>query len=42
MRFVAQLEEGLNPKTALNFGGGGTAYLFDSKDGKTAKFLWQC
>lgn len=42
MRFVAQLEEGPDHKTAMNFGGGGTAYLFDCKEGMTAKFLWQC
>lgn len=41
MRFVAQLEEGPDHKTAMNFGGGGVAYLFDCKEGKTAKFLWQ-
>jgi hypothetical protein len=42
MRFVAQLEEGPDYKTAMNFGGGGMAYLFDCTTGKTAKFLWQC
>ncbi|MEZ4884850.1 MAG: hypothetical protein R3E32_09010 [Chitinophagales bacterium] len=42
MRFVAQLEEGPDHRTAMNFGGAGVAYLFDCKDGKTAKFLWQC
>ncbi|MBE9602252.1 hypothetical protein [Pedobacter sp. MC2016-24] len=42
MRFVAQLEEGPDYRTAMNFGGGGVAYLFDCKEGKTAKFLWQC
>lgn len=41
MRFVAQLEEGPDHKTAMNFGGG-VAYLFDCIEGKTAKFLWQC
>lgn len=41
MRFVAQLEEGPDHRTAMNFGGGGVAYLFDCKAGKTAKFLWQ-
>ena len=41
MRFVAQLEEGPDHKTAMNFGGGGVAYLFDCEEGKTAKFLWQ-
>jgi hypothetical protein len=42
MRFVSQLEEGPDHSTAMNFGGGGVAYLFDCKEGKTAKFLWQC
>jgi hypothetical protein len=42
MRFVAQLEEGPENKTAMNFGGGGVAYLFDCPDDKVAKFLWQC
>jgi hypothetical protein len=42
MRFVAQLEEGPDYKTIMNFGGGGIAYLFDCKAGNTAKFLWQC
>jgi len=42
MRFVAQLEEGPDYKTAMNFGGGGVAYLFDCKEGGTGKFLWQC
>ena len=37
MRFVAQLEEGPDHRTAMNFGGGGVAYLFDCKQGKTAK-----
>lgn len=41
MRFVAQLEEGPDHRTAMNFGGG-VAYLFDCKEGRTAKFLWQC
>ncbi len=41
MRFVAQLEEGPDHRTAMNFGGGGVAYLFDCTKGKTAKFLWQ-
>lgn len=42
MRFVAQLEEGPDYRTAMNFGGAGSAYLFDCPQGKTAKFLWQC
>lgn len=42
MQFLAQLEEGPDWKTAMNFGGG-CAYLFhcDCKN-HTAKFLWQC
>ncbi len=42
MRFVAQLEEGPDHRTAMNFGGGSVAFLFDCPQGKTAKFLWQC
>lgn len=42
MRFVAQLETGPDHRTEMNFGGGGSAYLFDCPQGKTAKFLWQC
>ena len=41
MRFVAQLEEGPDHKTAMNFGGG-VGYLFDCKKNKTGNFLWQC
>lgn len=41
MRFVAQLEEGPNHDTAMNFGGG-SAYVFDCKCEHSAKFLWQC
>ena len=42
MRFIAQLEEGPDYKTAMNFGGG-CAYVFDcSCRGHLAKFLWQC
>ncbi|WP_177765617.1 hypothetical protein [Flavobacterium sp. I3-2] len=40
MRFVAQLEEGPVYETSMNFAGG-TGFLFDCKEGKTAKFLWQ-
>ncbi|HYF68581.1 MAG TPA: hypothetical protein VD884_10610 [Ohtaekwangia sp.] len=40
MRFVAQLEQGPDYKTQMNFGGG-VAYLFDCIEGSTAKFLWQ-
>ena len=42
MNFVAQLEEGLDHRTAMNFGGRGRAYVFRcSCEHKTAKFLWQ-
>ncbi len=41
MRFIAQLEEGPNHTTAMNFGGG-SAYVFDCKCEQSAKFLWQC
>lgn len=42
MRFVAQIEEGPDHRTALNFGSG-AAYLFacDCAGGR-GKFLWQC
>ena len=43
MKFVAQLEEGPDHKTAMNFGGGGCAYAFRCSCAQTsAKFLWQC
>jgi hypothetical protein len=43
MRFVAQLEEGPDRKTAMNFGGGGCAYVFCCSCAQgSAKFLWQC
>ena len=42
MRFVAQLEEGPDWETEMNFGGGGCAYLFDCSCDFSAKFLWQC
>ena len=41
MRFVAQLEEGPDYQTSMNFGGGGCAYLFDCDCGAGGKFLWQ-
>ena len=42
MRFVAQLEEGPDHNTAMNFGGG-CAYVFDCSCGAaTGKMLWQC
>jgi hypothetical protein len=43
MRFLAQLEEGPDHRTAMNFGGGGCAYAFDCPcDPTVAKMLWQC
>lgn len=43
MRFVAQLEQGPDWRTEMNFGGGGCAYVFDcSCDSPLGKFLWQC
>jgi hypothetical protein len=45
MRFVAQLEQGPDRKRAMNFGGGGCAYVFHCpcKQGSgSGKFLWQC
>lgn len=42
MRFLAQLEQGPDSKTEMNFGGG-CAYVFDCLCGNdTARFLWQC
>jgi len=42
MRFVAQLEQGPDWETEMNFGGGGTAYIFDCNCPHSAKFLFQC
>ncbi|CAM4226575.1 DUF1963 domain-containing protein [Comamonas aquatilis] len=43
MEFVAQLEQGPDWKTEMNFGGGGCAYIFRcSCAGGSAKLLWQC
>ncbi len=42
MNFAAQLEQGPNWETEMNFGGGGCAYLFDCNCDGSAKFLWQC
>ena len=43
MQFVAQLEQGPEPATEMNFGGLGRAYVFDCTCGsEQAKFLWQC
>lgn len=42
MSFVAQLEEGPDCKTAMNFGGG-CAYVYRCRyDRRQAKMLWQC
>lgn len=42
MRFVAQLEEGPDHETQMNFGGG-CGYLFECDCAEvTGKFLWQC
>lgn len=43
MQFVAQLEQGPDWQTEMNFGGGGCAYVFRctcTQD--SAKLLWQC
>ncbi|GAB1267007.1 hypothetical protein NBRC116493_02600 [Aurantivibrio infirmus] len=42
MEFVAQLEQGPDWKTEMNFGGGGVAYSFRCRCNGSAKFLWQC
>lgn len=42
MRHVAQIEQGADHSTEMNFGGGGCAYLFDCACEGSAKFLWQC
>jgi hypothetical protein len=42
MSFVAQLEEGLDAATSMNFGGGGCAYVYRCTCSKNrAKMLWQ-
>ena len=42
MMFTAQLEEGPDRQTAMNFGGGGCAYVFRCLTcGNSAKMLWQ-
>jgi hypothetical protein len=41
MRFVVQLEEGHDHRTAANFGGGGCGYGFRCEPCGTAAFLWQ-
>lgn len=43
MDFVAQLEEGPDHRSAMNFGGGGSAYVFRCNcERKPARLLWQC
>ncbi len=42
MRFVAQLEQGPDWETEMNFGGGGCAYIFDCSCPDSVKFLFQC
>ncbi len=43
MSFVAQLEEGPDWKTAMNFGGGGSAYVYRCNcDTNQTKLFWQC
>jgi hypothetical protein len=42
MTFVAQLEQGPDHRTEMNFGGGGCGYVFDCDCARaTPKFLWQ-
>ena len=42
MKLLAQLEQGPDYKTEMNFGGGGCAYLFTCSCEPNGKFLWQC
>lgn len=42
MKLLAQLEQGPDYKTEMNFGGGGVAYSFTCECDQSAKFLWQC
>lgn len=43
MTFIAQLEQGPDWQTEMNFGGGGCAYVFKCSCGTTSpKLLWQC
>ncbi len=43
MTLAAQLEQGPDAKTEINFGGGGCAYVFRCRcDPDSAKMLWQC
>ena len=43
MTLAAQLEQGPDAGTEMNFGGGGCAYVFRCRcDAASAKMLWQC
>ena len=43
MSFVAQLEQGPDWETEMNFGGGGCAYVYRCRcSSSQAKMLWQC
>ncbi|WP_310727932.1 DUF1963 domain-containing protein [Streptomyces sp. N2A] len=42
MPFIVQLEEGPDHRTAMNFGGAGSAYAFACEWCGRASFLWQC
>lgn len=42
MNLVAQFEEGPDDSTAMNFGGGGTAFAFACGPCTRAAFMWQC
>ncbi|MET9774232.1 DUF1963 domain-containing protein [Streptomyces sp. NPDC006367] len=42
MAFTAQLEEGRDHRTAMNFGGGGCGYAFACAPCGEGAFLWQC
>ncbi|BCB88698.1 hypothetical protein Psuf_060110 [Phytohabitans suffuscus] len=41
MSFMVQLEEGHDPRTSANFGGGGCGYGFRCLSCRDAAFLWQ-
>ncbi|GLZ80224.1 hypothetical protein Afil01_50310 [Actinorhabdospora filicis] len=42
MDFGVQLEEGRDPRTGMNFGGGGRGYVFACGPCDRAAFVWQC
>ncbi|MFJ8032256.1 DUF1963 domain-containing protein [Streptomyces sp. NPDC096032] len=42
MPLVVQLEEGPDHRSAMNFGGAGSAYAFACEPCGRASFLWQC